>query len=42
MMELLPMVSEVNAISDALNKHRTFELVVLSGTMAVRCYGGWA
>ena len=35
MMELLPMMGEANAISETLNKHRSFEVAVLSGTMAV-------
>ena len=29
-LEILPMVSEVNAISEELNKHRTFEVVLIS------------
>lgn len=31
-LELLPMVSEVNAISEELNKHRTFEVVLISSS----------
>jgi len=30
-LELLPMVSEVNAISEELNKHKTFEVILISG-----------
>jgi hypothetical protein len=33
-MELLPMVAEANAISDRLNKKRTFEIMILSGPAA--------
>jgi len=33
-MELLPMVSEANAISEKLNKKRSFEIAVLSGPVA--------
>lgn len=29
-LEILPMVSEVNAISEELNKHRSFEVVLVS------------
>ena len=29
-LEILPMVSEVNAISEELNKHKTFEVVLIS------------
>ncbi|XP_066289623.1 kinesin-like protein KIF28 isoform X6 [Branchiostoma lanceolatum] len=37
-LELLPMVSEVNAISEELNKHRTFEVILISGA-AMEGYG---
>lgn len=30
-LELLPIVSEVNAISEELNKHKTFEVILISG-----------
>jgi len=30
-LELLPMVSEVNAISEELNKHKNFEVILISG-----------
>ncbi|XP_064640023.1 kinesin-like protein KIF28 isoform X2 [Lineus longissimus] len=30
-LEILPMVTEVNAISEELDKHRTFEVVLISG-----------
>ncbi|XP_071958666.1 kinesin-like protein KIF28 [Antedon mediterranea] len=30
-LELLPMVNEVNAVSEELNKHRSFEIVLISG-----------
>lgn len=30
-LESLPMVSEVNAISEELNKHKTFEVILISG-----------
>jgi len=33
-MELLPMVSEANAISDRLSKQRSFEIMILSGPAA--------
>ncbi|KAK6981972.1 Kinesin-like protein kif28p, partial [Biomphalaria glabrata] len=29
-LEILPMVSEVNAISEELNKYRSFEVVLIS------------
>jgi hypothetical protein len=29
-LEILPMVTEVNAVSEELNKHRTFEVVLIS------------
>lgn len=29
-LEILPMVSEVNAISEELNKHKLFEVVLIS------------
>ena len=29
-LEMLPMVTEVNAISEELNKHRVFEVVLIS------------
>lgn len=28
-LEILPMVSEVNAVSDELNKHKSFEVVLM-------------
>ena len=31
-LELLPLVSEANAISEELNKHRTFEVVLISSS----------
>ena len=30
-LEILPMVSEVNAISEEVDKHRSFEVVLISG-----------
>jgi len=30
-LELLPMISEINAVSEELNKYRSFELVLMSG-----------
>jgi len=36
-LEILPIVSEVNAISEELNKHRSFEVVLLSA--AAQEYG---
>lgn len=30
MLEILPMVSEVNAVSEELNKHKSFEVVLIS------------
>jgi deoxycytidylate deaminase len=29
-LEILPMVSEVNAVSEELNKHKSFEVVLIS------------
>ena len=29
-LEILPMVSEVNAVSEELNKHKNFEVVLIS------------
>lgn len=30
-LELLPMVSEVNGVSEELNKHKNFEIILISG-----------
>ena len=30
-LELLPMINEVNAVSEELNKHKAFEIVLISG-----------
>ena len=38
-MEILPLVSEVNAISEELNKHRTFEVVLISAAAQEGTYG---
>lgn len=29
-LEILPLITEVNAVSEELNKHRTFEVVLIS------------
>lgn len=39
-LEILPMVSEVNAISEELNKHRTFEVVLISAAAQESSYEG--
>ncbi|OAF69255.1 hypothetical protein A3Q56_02996 [Intoshia linei] len=38
-LEILPMVSEVNAISEEMNKHRTFEVVLISAAAQEGKYG---
>lgn len=38
-LELLPMVTEVNAISEELDKQRTFEVVLLSAAAQEGIYG---
>ncbi|CAI2734004.1 unnamed protein product [Schistosoma spindalis] len=39
LLELLPMVNEVNAIADELNKQRTFEVILLPPTAQALKYG---
>ena len=39
-LEILPMVSEVNAVSEELNKHRTFEVVLVSAAAQEGGVGG--
>ena len=38
-LELLPMVTEVNAISEELNKQRTFEVVLISAAAQEGIHG---
>ena len=38
-LEILPMVSEVNAISEELDKQRTFEVVLLSAAAQEGAHG---
>lgn len=38
-LEVLPMVSEVNAISEELNKHKAFEVVLISAAAQENTYG---
>ena len=38
-LEILPLVSEVNAISEELNKHRAFEVVLISAAAQEGQYG---
>ncbi|XP_052232106.1 kinesin-like protein KIF28 isoform X2 [Dreissena polymorpha] len=38
-LEILPMVSEVNAISEELNKHKSFEVVLISAAAQEAAYG---
>ncbi|XP_064610352.1 kinesin-like protein KIF28 [Liolophura sinensis] len=38
-LEILPMVSEVNAVSEELNKHKSFEVVLISSVAQEGMYG---
>lgn len=38
-LEILPMVSEVNAISEELNKQKSFEVVLISAAAQESAYG---
>ena len=38
-LEILPMVTEVNAVSEELNKHRTFEVILISSSAQEDVYG---
>ena len=38
-LEILPMVSEVNAVSEELNKQKSFEVVLISAAAQESSYG---
>ena len=38
-LEILPMVSEVNAISEEINKQKSFEVVLISAAAQETAYG---
>ena len=38
-LEILPMVSEVNAVSEELNKHKSFEVVLISAAAQQQAEG---
>ena len=38
-LEILPMVSEVNAVSEELNKQKSFEVVLISAAAQESTYG---